>query len=147
MADGSLGTQRTQQEEVFEEWLNSRMKQLGLDEDVFGSYVTGVLDSDDTDEDRKDALIGILDGMTVWIYFFTRARGSCAKPYHPMFVYINGSYRRNIDKHCVGFELPQNTKFTLDDSINVKMKCYTVNLPSRRSKYKIFAQNLYQNII
>ena len=41
------------------------MKQLGLDEDVFGSYVTGVLDSEDTDEERKDALIGILEGMTV----------------------------------------------------------------------------------
>lgn len=54
-----------EQEEVFEEWLSRRMRQLGLDEDVFGSYVTGVLDSEDTDEDRKDALIGILEGMTV----------------------------------------------------------------------------------
>ena len=59
MADGAT------QEEAFEEWLSSRMKQLGLDEDVFGSYITGVLDSEDTDEDRKDALKGILDGMTV----------------------------------------------------------------------------------
>ncbi|KAM7429908.1 Coiled-coil domain-containing protein 43 [Porites harrisoni] len=48
----------------FEDWLSSRLKQLGLDEDVFGSYVTGVLDSEDTDEERKDALIGILEGMT-----------------------------------------------------------------------------------
>ncbi|CAH3155058.1 unnamed protein product [Porites lobata] len=50
--------------EEFEDWLSSRLKQLGLDEDVFGSYVTGVLDSEDTDEERKDALIGILEGMT-----------------------------------------------------------------------------------
>ena len=49
----------------FEDWLSSRLKTLGLDEDVFGNYVTGVLDSEDTDEERKDALIGILDGMTV----------------------------------------------------------------------------------
>lgn len=62
MADGSSGTQ---QEEMFEDWLSCRMRQLGLDEDVFGSYVTGVLDSEDTDEDRKDALIDILEGMTV----------------------------------------------------------------------------------
>ena len=55
----------------FEDWLSSRLKQLGLDEDVFGSYVTGVLDSEDTDEERKDALIGILDGMTV-MHVFTR---------------------------------------------------------------------------
>ena len=64
MADGSSGTQ---QEEMFEDWLSCRMRQLGLDEDVFGSYVTGVLDSEDTDEDRKDALIDILEGMTVII--------------------------------------------------------------------------------
>ena len=61
MADGSSA----QQDESFEEWLICRMRQLELDEDVFGSYVTGVLDSEDTDEDRKDALIGILEGMTV----------------------------------------------------------------------------------
>ena len=63
MADSSSSS--PPQEEVFEDWLNSRMRQLGLDEDVFGSYVTGVLDSEDTDEDRKDALIGIFEGMTV----------------------------------------------------------------------------------
>lgn len=62
MADGQSSAQ---QEESFEEWLICRMRQLGLDEDVFGSYVTGILDSEDTDEDRKDALIGILEGMTV----------------------------------------------------------------------------------
>ncbi|KAJ7323411.1 Coiled-coil domain-containing protein 43 [Desmophyllum pertusum] len=61
MADCSSGTQ---QQEMFEDWLSCRMRQLGLDEDVFGSYVTGVLDSEDTDEDRKDALIDILEGMT-----------------------------------------------------------------------------------
>ena len=53
----------------FEDWLSSRLKQLGLDEDVFGSYVTGVLDSEDTDGERKDALIGILEGMTVMHVF------------------------------------------------------------------------------
>ena len=62
MADGQASAQ---QEESFEDWLSCRMRQIGLDEDVFGSYVTGVLDSEDTDEDRKDALIGILEGMTV----------------------------------------------------------------------------------
>lgn len=50
----------------FEGWLCTRLKEIGLDEDVFGSYVTGVLDEEDTsDEDRQDALVGILDGMTV----------------------------------------------------------------------------------
>ena len=71
MADGSSA----QQDESFEEWLICRMRQLELDEDVFGSYVTGVLDSEDTDEDRKDALIGILEGMTV---------GTCTNCYVPV---------------------------------------------------------------
>ena len=52
----------------FENWLSARLRTLGLDEDVFGSYVVGVLDSEDTDEERKDALIGILEGMTVILY-------------------------------------------------------------------------------
>lgn len=41
------------------------MKQLGLDEDVFGSYIIGVLDFEDMDEDCKDVFKGILDGMMV----------------------------------------------------------------------------------
>ncbi|XP_032217935.1 coiled-coil domain-containing protein 43 isoform X2 [Nematostella vectensis] len=55
----------SQEKGDFEGWLCSKLSAIGLDEDVFGSYVTGVLDADDsTEDDRKDALIGILDGMT-----------------------------------------------------------------------------------
>ncbi|XP_031555454.1 coiled-coil domain-containing protein 43-like [Actinia tenebrosa] len=49
----------------FEQWLCLKLKHLGLDEEVFGSYVTGVLDEEDSnDDDRQEALVGILDGMT-----------------------------------------------------------------------------------
>ncbi|KAK3755745.1 hypothetical protein QZH41_019971, partial [Actinostola sp. cb2023] len=49
----------------FEGWLCTRLKEIGLDEEVFGSYVTGVLDEEDTNDDnRQEALFGILDGMT-----------------------------------------------------------------------------------
>ena len=66
MADGtSSDTISNECTEEFEDWLSSRLRKLGLDEDVFGSYVTGVLDSEETEEERKDALIGILEGMTV----------------------------------------------------------------------------------
>ena len=66
MADGtSSDTISNECTEEFEGWLSSRLRKLGLDEDVFGSYVTGVLDSEETEEERKDALIGILEGMTV----------------------------------------------------------------------------------
>ena len=57
----------------FENWLSARLRTLGLDEDVFGSYVVGVLDSEDTDEERKDALIGILEGMTVILDLLTKS--------------------------------------------------------------------------
>ena len=36
---------------------------------------------------------------------------------------MNGTYRRNIEKHYVGFDIPENIKSTLNDSIKVKMKC------------------------
>ena len=66
MADGTVSdTISNGCSEEFEDWLSSRLRKLGLDEDVFGSYVTGVLDSEETEEERKDALIGILEGMTV----------------------------------------------------------------------------------
>ena len=38
-------------------------------------------------------------------------------------VEINGAYtKKNTEKHYVGFDLLQNIKFTLNDSIKVKMK-------------------------
>ena len=44
-----------------------------------------------------------------------------ARADHTMFEY--GAYRRNIDKHYVGFDLLQNTKFTQNDLTKVKMRC------------------------
>ena len=64
---------RNGHQQDFEEWLSSRMRELGLDEEVFGSYVKGILDSEDSNEaDFKDALIGILEGMTVSLLHVTR---------------------------------------------------------------------------
>ena len=64
MADGTANI--SEEEMKFDKWLCSRLNQLGLDEEVFGSYVIGVMDAEDSsDDDRKDALVGILDGMTV----------------------------------------------------------------------------------
>ena len=61
-------------------------------------------------------------------------------------VEINGAYRRNIEKHYVGFDMLENIKFTLNDSIKVKMKCwlslvsYFFAVPSRLRRY--FARSL-----
>lgn len=44
----------------FPQWLNSKLQQLNADETVFGSYIQGILDSDETSEEKNEALQGIL---------------------------------------------------------------------------------------
>ena len=53
-------------ESDFEGWLCSRLNEIGLDEEVFGSYVTGLMDAEDSsDEERTEGLAAILEGNTV----------------------------------------------------------------------------------
>lgn len=49
----------------FEPWLNDKLKSLNTDEGVFGSYISGILDAEDTLDDKKDALEGILSEFVV----------------------------------------------------------------------------------
>ncbi|XP_063838496.1 coiled-coil domain-containing protein 43 [Ostrinia nubilalis] len=44
----------------FEPWLIDKLKSLKTDENVFGSYITGILESDETADEKKDALEGLL---------------------------------------------------------------------------------------
>uniref|UniRef100_A0A2A4J9R8 Coiled-coil domain-containing protein 43 n=1 Tax=Heliothis virescens TaxID=7102 RepID=A0A2A4J9R8_HELVI len=44
----------------FEPWLSEKLKSLKTDEGVFGSYISGILESEDSVDDKKDALEGIL---------------------------------------------------------------------------------------
>ena len=44
----------------FGSWLDKKLKDLDIDENVFGSYITGILDGDETHEEKTDALEGIL---------------------------------------------------------------------------------------
>ncbi|XP_056638628.1 coiled-coil domain-containing protein 43 isoform X2 [Diorhabda sublineata] len=46
--------------EDFSNWLREKLKELNTDETVFGSYIQGILDSDDTAEEKSDAVRGIL---------------------------------------------------------------------------------------
>lgn len=46
--------------ENFAEWLSNKLKDLNTDENVFGSYITGILETEDTDEEKTDALQSIL---------------------------------------------------------------------------------------
>ncbi|CAG9772032.1 unnamed protein product [Ceutorhynchus assimilis] len=49
----------------FSSWLSEKLQEFNTDEEVFGSYITGILDSDDPDEEKAEALEGILTEIVV----------------------------------------------------------------------------------
>lgn len=49
----------------FSSWLNKKLRDLEIDECVFGSYITGILDGDESQEEKTDALEGILSEILV----------------------------------------------------------------------------------
>lgn len=51
----------------FESWLNDRLDLLEVDRDVYGIYILGVLQEEETDEEKEDALKGILSAFVVII--------------------------------------------------------------------------------
>ncbi|XP_071453891.1 coiled-coil domain-containing protein 43 [Hetaerina americana] len=55
MADG---------EEDFECWLNGKLRALNTDEGVFGTYIKGILEGEETLDDKTEALEGILSEIT-----------------------------------------------------------------------------------
>lgn len=44
----------------FENWLNDRLDSLEVDREVYGAYILGVLQEEENDDEKKDALQGIL---------------------------------------------------------------------------------------
>ncbi|KAH8249519.1 hypothetical protein KR032_010190 [Drosophila birchii] len=46
--------------EEFKGWLNDQLRKLNTDENVFGSYIVGILEGDETTEEKTEALEGIL---------------------------------------------------------------------------------------
>ncbi|KAM9346521.1 coiled-coil domain-containing protein 43 [Symphorus nematophorus] len=47
----------------FESWLNDRLDSLEVDREVYGAYILGVLQEEETDEEKEDALQGILSAF------------------------------------------------------------------------------------
>lgn len=45
---------------MFQVWLNSRLKEMKVDENVFGDYIEGIVNSDDDFESKKTALNDLL---------------------------------------------------------------------------------------
>ncbi|XP_051176728.1 coiled-coil domain-containing protein 43 [Leptopilina boulardi] len=48
----------------FDSWLSEKLQALNTDEGVFGSYIKGILEGDETDDEKTEALEGILAGIT-----------------------------------------------------------------------------------
>ncbi|XP_016973888.1 coiled-coil domain-containing protein 43 [Drosophila rhopaloa] len=46
--------------EEFQSWLNEQLRKLNTDENIFGSYIVGILEGDETTEEKTEALEGIL---------------------------------------------------------------------------------------
>lgn len=47
----------------YESWLCKKLTDLEIDADVYGSYITGILEEEDETEDKKEALEGILGSL------------------------------------------------------------------------------------
>lgn len=56
----------------FQSWLNKKLRELKTDETVFCSYITGILDGDESIEEKSESLEGFLSGIIVSInvYFY-----------------------------------------------------------------------------
>lgn len=44
----------------FSVWLGKKLTELNTDESVFGSYIKGILDEDESSDEKVEALQGIL---------------------------------------------------------------------------------------
>lgn len=51
--------------EEFQPWLIDKLRSLKTDESVFGSYISGILESEESIDEKKDALEGILSEIVV----------------------------------------------------------------------------------
>ncbi|KAK6311608.1 hypothetical protein J4Q44_G00172720 [Coregonus suidteri] len=47
----------------FEKWLNDRLDYLEVDQEVYGAYILGILQEEESDEEKEDALLGILSAF------------------------------------------------------------------------------------
>ncbi|XP_015588170.1 coiled-coil domain-containing protein 43 [Cephus cinctus] len=48
----------------FDSWLSTKLQALNTDEGVFGSYIKGILEGDETEDEKTEALEDLLTGIT-----------------------------------------------------------------------------------
>lgn len=50
--------------EEFDQWLSVKLKQVNIDEVVFGDYIKGILEGEESQDEKVEALEGILAELT-----------------------------------------------------------------------------------
>lgn len=58
--------------DAFKQWLTTKLKSLNTDESVFGEYILGILEGDETKDEKREALEGILSAIIVREFFSKR---------------------------------------------------------------------------
>ncbi|XP_034944787.1 coiled-coil domain-containing protein 43 isoform X2 [Chelonus insularis] len=48
----------------FDDWLLKKLRSLNTDEGIFGSYIKGILESDDSEDEKNEALQNLLSSVT-----------------------------------------------------------------------------------
>lgn len=61
----------------FDSWLSKKLQVLNTDESVFGSYIKGILEGDETEDEKTEALESILAGITVRSTRIVRLECAC----------------------------------------------------------------------
>lgn len=51
--------------EKFDKWLKIKLSELNTDENIFGSYIRGILEGDESIEEKQETLEGILSEIIV----------------------------------------------------------------------------------
>lgn len=59
--------------DAFNKWLTNKLKSLNTDESVFGSYILGILEGDESKDEKQEALEGILSAIIVSVNYSVKS--------------------------------------------------------------------------
>lgn len=112
----------------FSDWLGNKLKDLNTDENVFGDYITGILDGDETTDEKNEALQDLLgeivedqsindlctEIMSMYIQFQDKKADMMAAKSKPIEVDIK--LKELADQHC----LPTKPKKYTEEEKKIK---------------------------
>lgn len=74
-------------ESSFDSWLGVKLKSLGTDENVFGDYIKGILEGEESQDEKIEALEGILAEISP-VNDIRHRRASCLH-FHALLFHYN----------------------------------------------------------